>query len=135
VKVLIDIDVILDVLLERDPWASEAAQLLAAAEKGQIVGFIAGHTPSTVYYLTRKARGRQAADHAMMDLLRIARVVPVETADFHRALTLGFDDFEDAVQGACALKIAADYVATRNTSDFDSLPIPSQPPGGILAQL
>lgn len=134
-KVLVDIDVILDVLLQRDPWASESAQLLAAAERADMAGFVAGHTVTTVYYLTRKARGREAADQAVIDLLRIAEVVPVEATDFHQALTLGFRDFEDAVQAACALKISADYVATRNIADFRRLSIPSQAPGAILALL
>lgn len=134
-KILVDIDVILDVLLDRDPWASESAQLMAAAERSDIEGFVAGHTVTTVYYLTRKARSREAADQAVIDLLRIVTVVPVEAADFHQALALDFSDFEDAVQAACALKISADYVATRNTADFRGLSIASQPPGAILPLL
>ncbi len=134
-KLLVDIDVILDVLLERDPWSSEAARLLAAAERGELMVFLAGHTVTTVYYLTRKARGRKAADQAVIDLLRITQVVPVEASDFHQALTLGLNDFEDAVQAACAMKISADYIATRNSTDFSRQSIPSQAPGAILALL
>jgi hypothetical protein len=41
-------------------------------------------------------------------------------------------DFEDAVQAACALKVGADYIITRNEKDFQGLPIGARSPGSIL---
>ncbi len=65
----------------------------------------------------------------MEKLLRIFTVVAAENAVLHQALALGFPDFEDAVQTACAVKVNADFIVTRNTRDFKKSPIPCEPPG------
>lgn len=134
-KLLIDINIVLDVLLDRAPWAEEAARLLVAIERGRASGFVAAHTITTAHYVVARAQDRKAAATAVVDLLRILEVVPVEGADFQQAMVLGFNDFEDAVQAACALKIGADAVVTRNGKDFRGLTIPVRPPGAVLAML
>ncbi len=134
-RLLLDINVILDVVLERTSWMAESARLLAAVELGQVQASVAGHTLTTVYYMTRISRDRRAAVSAIGDLLEIVDVVPVEQADFRAALALGLADFEDAVQAACALKVGADVLVTRNARDFGGLSIPVEPPGVVLAML
>ncbi len=61
--------------------------------------------------------------------------MPVEKADFHQALVLDTRDFEDAVQAACAMKIGADALVTRNEKDFRNLPITVVPPIAVLASI
>jgi predicted nucleic acid-binding protein len=134
-KLLLDINLILDVVLKRQPWAVDAARLLSAADGGGVVGYVAGHTVTTVHYVMAKAQGAPAALLAIADLLRFVEVVPVEKSDFHQAIALGMRDFEDAVQAACALKVGADYIATRNEKDFQGVPIPARSAGSILALL
>ena len=134
-KLLLDINVLLDVFLNRQPWVTDAARLLAAVDRGEADGYVAGHTITTVYYLIAKARDRRVAAVAVTDLLRIVKVVPMEAADFHQALVLGLDDFEDAVQVAAGLKVGADYVATRDDKHFRGSPLPARSPGEILAML
>ena len=134
-KILLDINVVLDVLLERTEWVEEAAHLLAAAERNQVTAYVAGHTITTAHYVIGRARDKKVAATALSDLLRILEVVPVEKADFTQALVLGFSDFEDAVQTACAMKIGADYLVTRNEKDFKDSPVPILPPGAVLALL
>ena len=134
-RLLLDINVILDVLLDREPWVAEAAQLLSAVESGQAQGSIAGHTVTTVYYVVRSVRPRDEAVAAVRDLLSIVDVVPVTEADFHHALSLELADFEDAVQAACALKIEADFVVTRDAKGYRDVTVPAEPPGVVLAVL
>jgi predicted nucleic acid-binding protein len=134
-KLLVDINVLLDLLLQREPWAESAAQLLTRIERGEAGGFVAGHTLTTVHYIVSRARDRQSAAAAITDLLRFLEVVAVEKADFNQALVLPIDDFEDAVQGAAALKIGADYVVTRDEAGFRGLSRPSVNPGEILSLL
>jgi predicted nucleic acid-binding protein len=136
VRLLIDIDVALDVILEREPWVTEAALLLSAIQQGRAEGYLAGHTLPTIYYIVRENRkDRAVANAAVSKLLRIFEVVAVEKADFHSALGLAFTDFEDAVQTACAIKVAADYIVARNTRDFKKSPIPAIPAGAALAAI
>ncbi|MEX2374311.1 MAG: PIN domain-containing protein [Dehalococcoidia bacterium] len=134
-RLLLDMNVLLDVVLERDPWARSAAELLAALEKNQAQGFVAGHTLPTVYYVVAKSQDRETAITAMHDLLRLLDVVPVEKQDFYRALSLPLNDFEDAVQAAAAFRIDADYMVTRNEPDFQGASIATATPSTILSLL
>ena len=132
-RILFDVNVVLDVLLDRAEWVAESAALLDLAERGKVNGYVAGHTVTTVHYIVARTAGRRKAVTAVTDLLRILHVVPIAEADFAQALALGFADFEDAVQAAAALKIGADYVATRNVSDFKASPVKARSPGELLA--
>jgi predicted nucleic acid-binding protein len=131
-KLLLDINVILDVMLVREPWVSQSALLLAAVEDGRVEGYVAAHTITTIYYLVAKDKGKQVAARAVTDILRIVRVVPIASADFQQALVLGISDFEDAVQAAAALQIGADFLVTRNTKDFKTDSIEVRTPGEVL---
>jgi predicted nucleic acid-binding protein len=132
-KLLLDINVLLDVLLQRDPWAEPAANLLTRIERGEAEGFIAGHTLTTIHYVVSRARDRQLAAAAVTDLLRFMEVIPIEKMDFSQALVLPMEDFEDAVQAAAALKIGVDYIVTRDEKGFGGLSIPSLNSGEILS--
>lgn len=135
-RLLVDINVALDVILERNPWVTEAALLFSTMQKGRAEGFLAGHTIPTIHYIVREnRRDRAVADAAVGKLLRIFTVVAAENAELHQALALGFPDFEDAVQVACAVKVNADWIVTRNTRDFKKSPIPCEPPGAVLAAI
>jgi len=133
VRILFDVNVVLDVLLDRDEWVAESASLLDLAERGKVNGYVAGHTVTTVHYIVARSAGRRKAATAVTDVLRILHVVPIAESDFAQALVLGFADFEDAVQAAAALKVGADYVATRNARDFKASPVKARSPGELLA--
>jgi predicted nucleic acid-binding protein len=135
VIVLCDVNVVLDVLLRREPWFREAAILLSAAERGEVDVCVAGHTITTVYYLVAGQKDRGAATQAVADLLRIVRVVPLGTADFQQALLLGMGDFEDSVQVAAGLKEGAEYVVTRDARHFRASPLRPRTAAEILALL
>ena len=134
-KLLLDINLLLDVLLRRDPWAEPAASLLTKIERGEATGFVPGHTLTTIHYVVSRAQDRQSAATAVTDLLRLLEVVPIEKADLSQALVLPVDDFEDAVQAAAALKIGVDYIVTRDEKGFAGLPIPAINSGEILSLL
>jgi predicted nucleic acid-binding protein len=136
VRLLVDINVALDVILERDPWVTEGALLFSAIQKGHAEGYLAGHTIPTIHYIVRENRkDRVVADSAVSRLLRIFTVVAAENAELLQALGLGFPDFEDAVQAACAVKVNADWIVTRNTRDFRKSPVSGKPPGAVLAAI
>jgi predicted nucleic acid-binding protein len=135
-RLLVDINVALDVILEREPWATEAALLFAAIHGGRAEGYLAGHTIPTIHYIVRENRkDRAAADAAVATLLRIFTVVAAENPELLQALAFGFADFEDAVQAACAAKISADWIVTRNLKDFRKSPVIGKPPGAVLAAI
>ncbi|MDQ3555162.1 MAG: PIN domain-containing protein [Gemmatimonadota bacterium] len=135
-RLLIDINVALDVILERDPWVTEGALLFSAIQEGRAEGYLAGHTIPTIHYIVREnRRDRGVADAAVTRLLRIFSVVAAENAELLQALAFGFADFEDAVQAACAVKVNADWIVTRNVKDFRKSAIACEPPGAVLAAI
>jgi predicted nucleic acid-binding protein len=134
-KIVVDINVILDVVLERKTWVHDSAAILDAIAAGHAKGFVAGHALTTVYYLTANANGRAAGSSAVADVLQICEAIPLSSADFHRALALGLKDFEDGVTAAAAISIDADYLVTRNEKDFKGVPLAVRSPGALLPLL
>lgn len=134
-KLLIDTNVLLDVVLERKPWVEDATALLDALAKGRAQGYVAAHAVTTVYYVVERERNRTLAATAVTDLLQLLTVVPLGNADFQRALGLGLRDFEDASQAAACLQVGADCLVTRNPKDYKSAPVPLRSAGEALALL
>ncbi len=132
-KLFIDTNVILDVLADREPFADESAAVLSLIERAEVTGFIAAHTATTVFYLLKKGLGLKRAKSALMDLLKIVEVVPVDHDRLLQALAMNWEDFEDAVQAACAAKIDADYLITRNREDFSGAAAKVRSPAEFLA--
>ncbi len=96
-RVLLDLNVILDVLLDREPHAEAAAALWAAIEAGEAEGRLSAHAVTTLHDLATRARGRAFGEQCVRDVTTIFNVSPVDGAVVSRALALGFADFEDAV--------------------------------------
>lgn len=133
--VLLDTNVVLDVLLAREPFVGHAALVLDAIGERRLRGFVAGHAVTTVHHLVERARGRATATAAVSDLLDVLDVVPTGAAEFRRALTLGLRDFEDAVQVVACLAAGADHLVTRNGRDFRGAPVSILTPEELVAVL
>jgi predicted nucleic-acid-binding protein len=135
VKLLIDINVLLDLLQRRGTFDRPAAQLFAAVEMKRAVGYVSGHTITTVYYIMRRGTSAPVAESAVLTLLRVLKVIPVDRDDMIRALGYGWSDFEDAVQSVCAAKIGADFIVTRDLQDFRGSAVPAREPASVLPLL
>lgn len=133
--ILFDTNIVLDVLLKRHPWSADSARLLALAASGDVTGVIASHAITTIYYVVTRERDRVAALAGVRDLLSFLTVVELSGHDFERAMSIGLNDFEDAVQVAAALRIGADYLASRNKADFKGAPVQVRSASELLAVL
>jgi predicted nucleic acid-binding protein len=132
---LIDTNVVLDLLLAREPWAHDAARLFDACAQGAAHAFLAAHAVTTIHYLVERAMSRKAANTAVSDLLELVTVVPASSDDFRRALSLGIRDFEDAVHVTAFLRCGAQFLVTRNARDFKAAQIETRTAGETLALL
>ena len=130
---LVDVNVILDVLADREPWAEHSARVLELVESGRAEGVVAAHTVTTLHYLVARHGGRELATTSVRKLLRVFGVVPVDEDRLLHALDLDLGDFEDAVQAACAEKIRADVLVTRNADDFAGVGVEVLSPVELLA--
>ena len=133
IKVLFDLNIILDVLQEREPFYEMSAQLLAHAETGKIQGFIAPHSLTTLFYLIQKDKSSSHAKVTITNLLQILKVASVDQSTIEQALSLPYKDFEDAVQMMAAVQCKADYLVTRNVKDFQPAPLSVIQPSELLS--
>jgi predicted nucleic acid-binding protein len=134
-KVLFDTNVILDVLLQREPHVTASANLLSRAEAGDVTGCLCVTTITTLYYLAAKAIGSAQAAAHLRSLLALCEVAPVHRPVLEKALDAGFGDFEDAVLHEAACQVAADAIATRNPQDFKKSALPVYTPEELIKVL
>jgi len=123
-RVLFDLNVVLDVLARRHPHYADAARVWAYVESGQMEGLLAAHSVTTLFYLLRRHLGLAQAKLALRDVLRVFRVAAVDQDVIQAALALDWNDFEDAVQVAVAITASVAYRITRNEDDFAGSAIP-----------
>jgi predicted nucleic acid-binding protein len=123
-RVLVDVNVILDVLLARQPHAVASRTIWAAIELRRAEGFLAAHAVTTIDYLIRKELGAARSRRAMRALLRVFTVAPVDHAIIQRALDSDGADFEDSVTSAAAAAAGCDLIVTRDPKGFRASPVP-----------
>ncbi|MCP4575764.1 MAG: PIN domain-containing protein [Deltaproteobacteria bacterium] len=117
-KILFDTNIVLDVLLDREPFSDLATRLLSRAEKKELKGFLGATTVTTIYYLASKVGGKKKAEREINKLLSIFQIAPVNQSILVGAIKTKFTDFEDAVLHEAAKQIGAQGIVTRNPKDF-----------------
>ncbi len=127
-RVLFDTNVILDVLLDREPDVEVSAAAWAAVEAGILEGLLAAHAITTIHYLVRKELGVAKTRRIISAILRVFGVAAVDGAVIQEALQLSFSDFEDAVTAAAARLAGCDYIVTRDPKGFRGSPVRSLTP-------
>jgi predicted nucleic acid-binding protein len=134
-KVLFDLNVILDVLQERQPFFSTSASLLACVETGTIEGYLAAHSIATLFYLIQKDKSAAQARASITNLMQFMKIAPVDQTTVEQALNLDYRDFEDALQMISAVQCKVDYLVTRNKKDFQPALLPVAQPSDVLSVL
>ena len=134
-SVLVNLNLVLDVLQQREPFYLSSARVLAAAETGVIEGYVAAHTLTTLFYLIAKDRSPEFARLSMTELLQFLKVAPVNQETIEGALTLPYKDFEDAVQMMSAVQAGVQYLVTRDSRGYKAGPLPVLQPVELLALL
>lgn len=134
-KILFDTNVILDVLLDREPFADQASLLLSKVERSELTGFICATTITTIYYVATKSLGPKEAIKNIKALLSLFEIAPVNRLVLENALNTTFTDFEDSVLHAAACHAGAEYLITRDISGFKKPQIPVYTPGEFINML
>jgi predicted nucleic acid-binding protein len=134
-RVFLDTNVLLDVLLLRAPHAHDAELIWRHAQVGTIAGIVSAVSISNIFYIASRQAGPAAASLAVEACLNTCVVGPTDASILRAALARAGVDFEDDVQIATAVAEAADVIVTRNGRDFVGSPIPVVTPGELLARL
>lgn len=131
VRVLLDTNVLLDVLLDRQPWAEDASAILTLADRGEVTGLACAISFTTVFYVMRKEIGAAEARSGVSQLLGVLDVAPVGRAVLDRAVQADVADFEDAVVMECARVAGVDHIVTRDAKGFVTSPVPAHTPAAF----
>jgi predicted nucleic acid-binding protein len=134
-RLLFDVNVVLDVLLDRKPFSDAASAVWAAIERGEAEGMLAAHAVTTLHYLNSKAVGVRMAAETTEALLSVFAVAPVDEAVLRAAIALEWKDFEDAVTAAGARRAKCDAVVTRNPRDFKGAAVKVLTPAEAVASI
>ena len=134
-RILFDTNVILDVLLDREPFSSSAAALFSKVETGEISGYVCATTITKIFYLARKVIGAESAREEISKIMMLFEVAPVNRAVLDAAMSSEFEDFEDAVVNESAIYREAQGIVTRDLHGFKKSKIAVYSPEEFLIML
>ena len=124
--VLLDTNIIMDALQERQPFDVPAKEIMRKACNGEIMCCFTANAATDIFYLYTKARDVQSARSALEYLLENYGVVSVTKEDCIDAFSIPIDDFEDALVAVCAKKAGVDFIVTRDDKFLRAeLPVPA----------
>jgi predicted nucleic acid-binding protein len=135
VRILLDTNVILDLLLDRKPFSAAAAQVTGAVEMSDVEGFLCATTVTTIDYLLNQSLSQSEAKTALKGLLDVFEIAPVNRPVLEQALRSHITDFEDAVLEQAAHLMSVDVIVTRNGKDFKKSSLPAMDPMEFLSAL
>ncbi len=135
-RVLIDTNVLLDVLMGRQPYFDIADQIIKLCSNKIIEGYMAAHTVPDMFYILRKSMSDEERREALKYMCQIVRVEGIDSYKIFSAIdNRDFSDLEDCIQEECAVAISADYIVTRNVKDFAASRIPAIMPDAFLGKM
>ncbi len=134
--VLIDTNILLNYITNReDTYLEQSIKIVEMCAKGEINGYIAFHSLSTLWYVLRKKSNRERREN-LRDICKIFCIASASQSEIMDAIEKdSFEDFEDCLQDKCAKEIGADYIITANERDFYNSEIPAMNPADFLARL
>ena len=132
-KILIDTNVLLDYLLEREPFFEDAKKVILLCMEGNVKGYIAAHSISNMFFILRKDYTAKERREILVNLCKIFEVEGIDKAKLLSGLANEkFSDFEDCLQMECAKSCGAEFIVTRNVSDYSTSDIKAILPSEYL---
>ncbi|MBO4946340.1 MAG: PIN domain-containing protein [Lachnospiraceae bacterium] len=132
-KILIDTNVLLDYLLEREPFFDDAKKVILSCTEGNIKGCVAAHSISNMFFILRKDYTAKERREILLNLCTIFNIEGIDKAKLLSGLANeDFSDFEDCLQMECAKSYGAEYIVTRNVADYSTSEIKAILPSEYL---
>ena len=131
-KILIDRNVLLDYLTDHSPYSAHSEQIFDLCIQGEAEGFLTAGSAADIYNTLNNCVGRSKAAANLKVILGMLDVVGVTKNDLIRATELKIEDYADAITAACAKRIKAEYIVTRNEKGFEGSPVAPITPWQLL---
>ena len=118
-KILVDTNVVLDAIANREPFCIYAHKIINLILDGKVEGYITANSITDIYYIARKHLTGNDLYNTMRSLFAIFNIIDVLGTDCHKALDFPLDDYEDALLVVCSNKVVIDYIITRDEEFLD----------------
>jgi predicted nucleic acid-binding protein len=122
-KLFIDSDIILDLVLKREPFFNDSQRLLSLIERNYFSGFTSSLILANCYYIITGNKDKKTALKTISKLRSVLNVLPFTNKEIGESLNSSIADFEDGVQYFIALNNGINTLITRNISDYKGLDI------------
>ncbi|MCL2260788.1 MAG: PIN domain-containing protein [Fibromonadales bacterium] len=131
--VYFDTNVIVDILLKREPFFENSFGALEKVAEKSVSGIISSSAITDIYYIVNKElKDKEKSLASIFNILKILLLTSTTPQDIFTAKTLDMADFEDAVISVIASRNKADYIITRNAPDFENTLVPAITPTEFL---
>lgn len=118
-KILIDTNIVLDVMLKREPFYKLSVDILGLSKRDNVEEYVSASAITDIYYLAcRQLRDKGRVRKLIKQLLTIVSIASVSEQEIQNALDLEWNDFEDSVQYSVAFLQEMDGIVTRNPHDY-----------------
>ena len=134
-KLFLDANVVLDLILKRQPFFETIAEIITIAENKNYKLCISSVTFVNINYVACKFTDKKNVLESLKILRIVIDVLSISETEIDKALYSKFNDFEDAVQHYCALKYNCNYIITRDLKDFKNSEIPVMTPTEFLVSI
>lgn len=134
-KLLIDANILLDVLQNREPHVQASSVVWKLCETEKAKGYVSALTFANLVYIMRKELDPKKIEETLKALSLIFELADFNVSDLTHAAELEWDDFEDAVQSVTAERVHADYIITRNVRDFAKSKVVAFTPSELIARI
>ena len=116
--VLIDTNVMIDLLSKRPLFWQDTQKVMDICQKGFATGYITSNSVTDMIYILRKEISLGKMKDLLFELFNFIKIANVGEDEIKKAFSLGFTDYEDALQAQTAMSVNATHVITRNKKDF-----------------
>ena len=118
-RLMIDTNIFLDVLTQREPFFADSKAVLQLCESKKVQGFLSASCVTDIFHLVhRYLHSTEMAYKALGSVLDIAKVLSVTNDDVLNAYLTRAADFEDCLLATCAKSNKCDAIVTRNKKDY-----------------
>lgn len=132
-KLLIDTNIILDVLLKREQFCTQAIEVLNLSDRDDVEEYVSASAFTDIYYIAyRTIKDKEKVKTLLKNLLAVVRIAAVSEQEIKYALNSEWTDFEDSVQHAVAVNERMDGIVTRNAADYNDAKISVWSPEQVL---
>lgn len=127
-KVLLDTNVMIDVLQNRQPWCEAGKDVFLLIANKQVTGCVTAKQIADIHYFSRKQFKEQEnidakCRNVITKIMALFELLDTLAIDCQDAIAYENNDYEDAIMISTAIRSGVDGIITRDKSHFKSAPL------------